>query len=91
VPPDDGEVRRLLGEQAVPGGEGGELQAAVCPEFSSTFRTYVRTVSTVMFRSRERRPQELSGRIPLAFFSAKMARRSGDWLSAVSPSWEPQL
>ena len=49
MPPDDGEVRRLLGEQAVPGGEGGELQAAVCPEFSSTFRTYVRTVSTVMF------------------------------------------
>lgn len=33
MPPADGEVRRLLGEQAVPSGEGGELQAAVCPEF----------------------------------------------------------
>jgi hypothetical protein len=49
VPPADREVRRLLGEQAVPSGERGELQAAVCPEFTSTFRTYVRTVSTVMF------------------------------------------
>ncbi len=25
------------------------------------------------------------------FFSAKMVRRAGDWLSAVSPRWEPQL
>ena len=112
MPPADGEVRRLLGEQGVPSGEGGEPQAAVCPEFTSTFRMYVRTVSIVMFTRgvpgsstfrpasitssaaaiwAERRPQELFGRIPLAFFSAKMARRSGDWLSAVSPSWEPQL
>lgn len=87
MPPAAGEVRRLPGEQAVPGGEGSEPRAAVCPEFTSTFRTYVRTVSIWA----ERRPQELSGRIALAFFSAKMARRSGDWLSALSSSWEPQL
>jgi hypothetical protein len=49
VPPADGEVRCLLGEQAVPSDEGGELRAAVCPQFISTFRTYVLTVSTVMF------------------------------------------